>query len=483
MGKTLRAGACSGVAPLVVLRARCDKRAMTQSRPLWPDLRAVLALGLPLAGSHLAQFALAVTDTVMLGWYGVTDLAASVIGAAIYFAFFTFGLGFANAVMPMVAAAAASGQGQEVRRITRMGLWLSLGFSVVVLPVFWFSGAILTALGQPPEVVPLAQDYLRLMGLALPFALIVAVLKSYLAALGNTRAALVLTVLAVFLNIVLNYALIFGRLGAPELGVTGAALASIFVQIATALGLALYCARLPSLRVYTLFQRFWRPDWAAMGQVWRLGWPIGVALIAETGLFSAAAVMMGWIGTQELAAHGIAIEVTAMLFMVHMGFSNAATVLVGRAWGTGAQDVLHAQARAAFMASMGFAVVTMALYVAFAPQIVGLFLSPDDPARDAIIAIGASFLLVAAVFQLADGAQVMAMGLLRGVQDTRVPMVIAAFSYWGVGIPASYGLGIHLGYGGEGLWAGLVIGLALAAVLLMVRFWRGLGAQRLGKQR
>lgn len=448
---------------------------MTHRRPLLPDLRAVLVLGLPLAGSHLAQFALAVTDTIMLGWYGVTDLAASVIGAALYFAFFTFGLGFANAVMPMVAAAAANAQDTEVRRVTRMGLWLSLIYAALVLPLFWFSAPLLTLLGQPPEVVPLAEDYLRLMGLALPFALIVAVLKSYLAALGRTQMTLFVTVAAVFLNIALNWLLIFGNLGFPELGVTGAALASILVQVATVLGLGIYCAWLPDLRRFTLFQRFWRPDWQAMGQVWRLGWPIGVAMIAETGLFSAAAVMMGWIGTLELAAHGIALEVTAMLFMVHMGFSNAATVLVGRGWGTGDRVAMRAHARAAILVSMTFAAATIVLYVAFAPQIVGLFLSPADPLRDQIIVIGASFLLIAAVFQLTDGAQVVAMGLLRGVQDTRVPMIIAALSYWGVGLPASYVLAFPLGFGGEGLWAGLVVGLSVAACLLMWRFWRGPG--------
>jgi multidrug resistance protein, MATE family len=467
-------------APLPLARAPCHKGCMTDmtlppKRPFWPDLRAVLVLGLPLAGSHLAQFALAVTDTLMLGWYGVTDLAAAVIGAAIYFAFFTFGLGFANAVMPMVASAAASGREADVRRATRMGLWLSLAFSVVVLPVFWFSGAVLTALGQPADVVPLAQDYLRLMGLSLPFALVVAVLKNYLAALGRTQVALWLTVGAVFLNIALNWIFIFGNLGAPELGVTGAALASIAVQVATALGLAIYCARLPALSHYVLFQRFWRPDWQAMGQVWRLGWPIGVALVSETGLFSAAAVMMGWIGTMELAAHGIAIEITAMLFMVHLGFSNAATVVVGRAWGVQDQAGLRAGARAALLVSMVFALCTIALYYTFAPQIVGLFLSPTDPARDQIILIGASFLMIAAVFQLADGVQVVAMGMLRGVQDTKIPMIVAAFSYWGVGLPCSYVLGVWLGYGGEGVWAGLVVGLTMAAILLMWRFWRGPG--------
>lgn len=440
-----------------------------------PDLRKVLALGLPLAGSHLAQFMLAVTDTIMLGWYGVTDLAAGVLGAALFFAVFTFGSGFANAVMPMVATAAASDNDTEVRRATRMGLWLSIGFGVAALPLFWFSGVLLRALSQPAEVVPLAEAYMRILGFSLVPALCVMVLKNYLAALGRTQVALWVTVAAVVLNIGVNWVLIFGNLGAPELGVRGAAIATIIVNLATVAALAGYCAALPALRRYALFQRFWRPDWQAMGQVWRLGWPIGVALVAETALFSAAAVMMGWIGTHELAAHGIAIEITAMLFMVHLGFSNAATVLVGRARGQHDQTALRASARAAVTVSLTFAVATMMLYILAGPVLVGLFLSPDDPARGAIVAIGASILIVAAFFQLADGAQVMAMGLLRGVQDTRVPMLIAAFSYWGVGLPTSYILGIRLGFGGEGVWAGLVVGLSMAAVLLMARFWRGPG--------
>lgn len=449
---------------------------MNASLPIFStNLRRVLALGLPLAGSHLAQFMLAVTDTIMLGWYGVVDLAAGVLGAALFFAVFTFGTGFANAVMPMVATAASSGQETEVRRATRMGLWLSIAFGLGALPVFWFSGALLTLLGQPEDVIPLAEAYMRLLGFSLVPALIVMVLKNYLAALGHTQVALWITVAAVVLNIGLNWVLIFGNLGVPEMGVRGAAIATIAVNLVTAGALALYCALQPALKRYTLFQRFWRADWQAMGQVWRLGWPIGVALVAETALFSAATVMVGWIGTHELAAHGIALEITAMLFMVHLGFSNAATVLVGRARGLRDQEALRVGAKVAVAVSMAFATVTMILYFVAGPFLVGLFLSPDEPARATIIVIGASFLIVAAVFQLADGAQVMAMGLLRGVQDTRVPMLIAAFSYWGVGLPASYLFGITLGWGGEGVWAGLVVGLSAAAILLMLRFWRGPG--------
>lgn len=449
---------------------------MTAStRPLWPDIRAVLALGLPLAGSHMAQFMLAVTDTVMLGWYGVQDLAAGVIGAALFFAIFIFGSGFANAVMPMVATAAARNDPTEVRRATRMGLWLSIGFGVVFLPLFLLSGPILVMLRQPPEVIPLAEGYMGLIGYSLVPALVVMVLKSYLAALGRMRVVLALTLAAVFVNIFLNWVFIFGNLGAPELGVRGAALASIGVQLVTALGLMGYCAWQPALRVHALFQRFWRADGQALGQVWRVGWPIGVALVAETALFAATAIMMGWLGAHQLAAHGIAVEITALLFMVHLGLSNAATVLVGRARGRCDQAALRAGARAGVIVSMSFALATMLVYVLFGPFLVGLFLAPDEPARGQIIAIGAALLIVAALFQLADGAQVMGMGLLRGVQDTRVPMWIAAFSYWGLGLPVAYLFGFTFGWQGEGVWAGLVVGLSAAAVALMWRFWRGPG--------
>ena len=438
-----------------------------------PHLRTLLALGLPLVGSHVAQFALQITDTVMLGWYSVDALAAGVLGATVFFTLFIFGSGFANAVMPMVASAAAAARDDEVRRATRMGLWLSAGFGLAVMAPMWWSEPILRLLGQPGQVAADTEGYLRIAGWGMVPALIVMVLKSYLAALGRTQVVLWATVAAVFVNIWLNWLFIFGNAGAPEMGVRGAALASLLVQALSAVGLLAYAALLPGLRRYTLLARWWRPDWLAMRQVFRVGWPIGLALLAESGLFAATAIMMGWIGTRELAAHGIAIEITALVFMVHMGLSNAATVMVGRARGRGDAVALRDGAKVSVVVSLAVALVTVAVYLAVPGFLVGLFIAPDDPQRPAIIAIGTGLIVVAALFQLADAAQVMAMGLLRGVQDTRGPMVIAAVSYWAVGIPASYVLGITLGFEGPGIWAGLVIGLTLAAALLMRRFWRG----------
>jgi MATE family multidrug resistance protein len=433
--------------------------------------RALLTLGLPLIGSHLAQMALHVTDTVMLGWYGVVELASVVLGASAFFIVFILGSGFGQAVMPMVAQALGRGDEVQVRRDTRMGLWLSIGFGIACYPVFWWSGTILLALGQQPDVSALAQDYLRIAGLGMLPALLVMALKSYLAALERTQVVLWITVTAVVLNAAINYALIFGNWGAPEMGVRGAAIASVLTQVVTFVALGFYAHWQPELRRFSLFQRFWRPDWQAMLQVYRLGWPIGLTGLAEGGMFQASAIMMGWIGTVELAAHGIALEVTALAFMVHLGLSNAATVRVGRAMGQNNAQSLRDGAKVALLLSLGFGVSMVVLFVALPTQIVALFLDRANPAAGAIIAFGTVLLALSALFQMVDATQAMAMGFLRGMQDTRVPMWIAALSYWGLGIPASYVLAFPLGFGGPGLWMGLTVGLSVAAALLMWRFW------------
>jgi multidrug resistance protein, MATE family len=434
--------------------------------------RETLVLGLPLIGSHLAQMALHVTDTVMVGWYGVVPLAAVVLGASSFFIVFVVGSGFAKAVMPMVATAMGQGDEVQVRRDTRMGLWLSIGYGIVMFPVFWWSKAILLALAQQPDVASLAQDYLRIAGFGLVPALCVTVLQSYLAALHRTQVVLWVTLVAVAVNIAVNWVLIFGNWGFPELGVRGAAIATLTVQVLSLLILSLYAGLLPDLRRFHLFQRFWRPDWHAMGQVFRLGVPIGLTGLAEGGMFQASALMMGWIGTVELAAHGIALEVAALTFMMHVGLSSSATIRIARFDGAGDRTALRQAAKVAVVLSFAVALASVALFLAVPGAIVSLFIDMSKPESAAILAYGSVLLMVAAVFQLGDGMQVMALGLLRGVRDTKVPLLLAAVSYWLIGIPMSYVLAFPMGYGGVGLWLGLVVGLACASGSLMWRFWR-----------
>lgn len=432
---------------------------------------ATLALGLPLIGSHLAQMSLHVVDTVMMGWYGIPDLAAMVIATSLFFVVFIFGSGFANAVMPMVAQSVGAGDETAVRRATRMGLWLSIGFGLLTYPLFWYARPLLLALGQAPDVAALGQDYLRIGGLGMIPALVIMAIKSYLAALGRTQVVLWVTVAAIPANGALNYALIFGNWGAPEMGIEGAAIASVAVQLASMAALLAYAGLLPELRKYNLFQRFWRADYAAMGQVFRLGWPIGVTLLAESGLFAATAVMMGWIGTIELAAHGITLEITALAFMVHLGLSNAATIRTGHAHGARDFAGLRDGARVVIGLSLGFALVVIATFLTLPRALISLFLDTNAPEAPQILAFGVTLMAISALFQLADAMQVIALGLLRGIHDTRVPMIAAAISYWGIGMPAAYVLAFVLGFGGIGLWLGLTLGLACAAVTLLWRFW------------
>lgn len=435
-------------------------------------IRAILILGLPLIGSHLAQFAVHVVDTIMLGWYDLTALAASVLATSFFFVIFIMGSGFAFAVMPMVAEAAEQDDALRIRRVTRMGMWLSVFYAVVVLPPMIWSGPVLQRLGQTEELAGLAQEYLRIAGFGLFPALLVMVLKSYLASMERTQVVLWVTVAAIGVNGGLNWLLIFGNWGFPELGLRGAALASVVTQLLTFMAMALFASRAAGLREHALFQRIWRPDPDALRAVFRLGWPIGLTNLAESGMFSASALIIGLIGKLPLAAHGIALQIASATFMIHIGLSQAVTVRAGRALGRRDVTGLGRGGLAGVGLSLAVVGVTMVAFLGMPELLIRGFIAPDEPQRAAILLIGAQLLAVAALFQLVDAGQVMALGVLRGIQDTRVPMVLAAVSYWVMGIPASYILGITLGYGGVGVWLGLVIGLAFATVLLWWRFLR-----------
>mgnify|MGYP002714678701 CR=1 FL=1 len=322
-------------------------------------------------------------------------------------------------------------------------------------------------------VAELAQEYLRIAGFGLVAVLCQLTLASYLAAMERTQVVLWITLAGLPLVVFLNWVLIFGNLGAPEMGVRGAAIVAIVVQFLQLGAIAGYAAWLPAARRHHLFQRFWRPDWAEMRQVFALGLPIGLTMVAEGGLFVGSNIMMGWIGTQELAAHGIALQITAIAFMAHLGLSNAATIRVGQAKGRNDPAFMRDAAMTVTWMSLAFACLTIVLFLTAAVPLVRLYLDPSDPQAGAIIRIGAGLLFFAALFQLADALQVLALGFLRGVHDTRVPMWIAGFSYWVVGMPVAWGLAFPLGFGPAGLWLGLCAGLTLAAALLLARFWQG----------
>jgi MATE family multidrug resistance protein len=381
--------------------------------------RALLRLAVPLILSNLAGFAIHMTDVLLMGWYDVTALAGMVLASSFYFIVFITGSGFAVAVMPLVAKAAQEGNATEVRRVTRMGLWLTAAYAAVALPALLLSGSIFAALGQDPEVAAYAARYLAIAGWMIVPALAIAVMRSFLSALEHAGAILWITVGIAVLNALLAYALIFGRWGAPEMGIEGAAWAALVTNSVGALALLAYAVwRLPE---YRLLQRLWRVDPQAMGRVFRLGWPISGQLLAEVGLFASSAILVGWVGAVPLAAHGVALQLASLTFMLHLGISQAATVRAGQALGRGDRDGLRQGALAAIALSAGFALATSAAFVLWPEALLGLFIDPADPARPEVLAVGTTLLLLAAVFQLFDGLQGPGHRPPARIQDTPCP--------------------------------------------------------------
>jgi len=445
---------------------------MTRPRH-WPELLALLGLGLPLIGANLARLLIGVSDTVIVGRYGIDELAALVLATSYHFILFMLGSGYAIGLMGVLAAALARDDEVEVRRATRMTLWLSALHAVAVLPLMWWSGPILGVLGQEPRVAALAQEFLRLYGFAVVPLLWGMALNSYLATLGRANVVLWATLAGLPVNVLLNLAFVFGRWGAPELGVAGSALAGLIVNWVQVAGLLAYALWLPRARRFDLGRNPWRFDREAFLRVLRLGLPVGLTLVAEIGMFTGANLMMGWLGPVALAAHGIALQLAGLAFMIHLGLGSAATIRVGEAAGRRDTRRIRESAWAAIGLSAAVAGLAAALFVLAPGMLAGLYLDPAKPGSPAILALTGELLLWAGLFQLADGQQAVALGLLRGIQDTRAPMLIAAVAYWLVGLPAGYAAGFLLGFGPAGIWFGLLAGLATAAVLLMRRFWRG----------
>lgn len=429
----------------------------------------LLKLGLPLVGANVAGFSIHMTDTIMLGWYSVTSLAAATVATGLWFVIFIIGAGFGRAVTPMVAEAVEQGDEVRARRVTRMALWLSAIYSALLIVPFMYGETVLLAIGQEPSVAAQGGLYLRIAVLGMFPAMGAQVMRSYLGALEMTAVQLWITLAALAANAVVNYALIFGNLGAPELGIEGAAIASVLIQILQVIALIVYTQRKnPQAE---LFRRIWRIDIEAMGQVFRLGLPIGLTSFAEGGLFVGSSIMMGWIGEIELAAHGIAMQLTAFMFMFHVGMSEAATIRASRQFGARDEVELRRGAKAAYGVSLSFGVLVVVLYLLMPGVFVSLFIDPSDPARDAVLALGIVLVMLSALFQFVDAAQIVALSVLRGVQDTGVPMWLAIISYWVIGIPASYAMAFSLDLGPVGLWLGLTVGLGVAALLLSQRFW------------
>lgn len=446
--------------------------ASAQNNSWSTHFRATLALGLPIIGTQLAQMGINFIDTLMLGWLGAEVLAASVLATTLFFVVVVVGFGLGAAVMPLAAQAAGENDTRSIRRSVRMGLWIVAIYSALMMPILWNVEAILLAAGQKPDLSAMAQEYVRYAQWSIFPVLIVSVLRSYLSALERMQVILWVTLLGVAVNAFLNYAFIFGNFGMPRMELAGAGIATLITNILSAIVIVLYCLKALDLREHEIFVRLWRPDWVAFRDVLRLGFPISLTLLAEVGLFSAASIMMGWIGTIELASHGIALQITSIAFMIPLSFAQVGTVRLGRAIGRKDPAGVNRSGMVVLALGVGFACFSAMVFLMFPAPLISMYLDKINPDAALIIAYGTPLLAVAAAFQIVDTLQVLGAGLLRAMKDTRVPMYIAMFSYWGVGLPAAYIFGFVFEFDGPGVWAGLATGLSVAAILMNWRYYR-----------
>jgi len=435
--------------------------------PRKAELSELFRLAVPVAGVQVGMMLMGVVDTIMVGHVSPADLAAVALGNIYFFASAVFGMGLLFALDPVVSQAVGAGDGEAVARAVQRGLLLAVGLTGVAALLLSVAEPALTLLRQPPEVIPKAAGYARatIPGI-LPFYLFV-VLRQTLQAQGRVLPILAAIVVANLANVLFNWVLVYGNLGAPALGAVGSGWASSLsrgVMALSLLGIAWVLLR-PHVRPFRPESMRWKP----MVRMLRLGAPIGAQMAMEYGAFGLAGLLMGLLGTIAVAGHQIALNLAALTFMVPWGVSQATAVLVGR--GVGAEDPDRARRAAVGGLILGAGFMTLTMVVFFTvPGPLARIYSGDPP----VLALAATLLPIAAVFQVFDGIQVVALGILRGVGDTRAPMILNLLGFWAVGLP----LGIALAFPGEmgphGLWWGLAAGLAVVAVLLLARTRRRL---------
>ena len=448
------------------------------------EARATLALAWPIALTNLSGVALLLTDSMVVGRLGAEALAAITIGVNLFWALQAPTFGLALAAAPLLAQARGAarrvdaprrGWMREMRRSARQALWAIGALTVPTWALLWHAEPLLLASGQEPAIAALAADYLRAFMWGMPLFGAFIVLRGFLAAMERPGMALLVAFAGVAVNAFLVWSLVFGAFGAPRMGVAGAGLASALVDLFMVLALLALMARDRQLRRFRLLGRIWRPDWPRFREVFRVGLPIAGQMWLEIGLFAGAALVIGLLGAVPVAAHAVAVQVAAATFMVPLGIGQAATARVGLAAGAGDAAGAARAGSVAVVLGSGFMAMTALAIVAGSGVLPWLFLGADDADAPAVAAGAATLLVIAGLFQLADGVQVVAAGALRGLRDTRVPMLLAAFGYWVIGLPVGLALGFPLGLGASGVWIGLAVGLAVVAAL-MLRRWRRMAA-------
>jgi MATE family, multidrug efflux pump len=431
------------------------------------EARATLLLAIPITIGQLSQMLMGITDTVMVGRVGTVPLAASAFGIGVFNVFFIIGVGLLTPVAVFASRARGAGRHDEAGEYLRHGLLVAFVSGAAEIVLIIFLGMHLTWFGQPPEVLAAVNPFFLLIGFSLLPSLAYLALRQFAESMGRPWVPVLIILGGVALNAALNWVFIYGHLGVTALGLTGSGIATL---ISRTFGSAAIFAW---LRLDPAMRSAWPRHWFApvsgerLRRMMSVGLPAAGCLLFESGAFAAATVMMGWLGAIALAAHQIAINCAALTFMVALGISMAVGMRTSAAVGAGEHPRLRPIWVGGAVMGAAFALVLTAVFLAYGREISAFFIK--DPQ---VISMSTSLLVVAAVFQIFDGNQVINSAALRGITDVKVPALITFVAYWLIALPVGYLLGIRWGYGPTGIWSGLAAGLAAAAVMLGFRFYR-----------
>lgn len=415
--------------------------------------------------NNVAVAGMSFTDTVMAGQLTAHDLAAVAIGSAFHVFFYLTGLGVLMAMSPLVAHAYGAGLNARVGTLGRQALWLSQGIAIVLIVPMLFVKPILTAIGIAPDIVPKASGFVYAISCGVPGVMAFLALRFVSEGIGWTRPIMYTALVGLVSNVVGCYVFMYGKLGFPALGAVGTGVSSALVMWLMFFVMLSYVARHRAYRPYSLFARFERPDPATLREILALGLPFCGAVISEGALFVAAAFLMGGMGATVVAAHQIALNYAALMFMIPLSLHSATTIHVGHALGAGRPAAARLAGFVGIALCGGFMACSAVVIVFLGEHIAAVYTNDA-----AVRTLAAGLLLMAAIFQVSDGLQIGSAGALRGFKDAKIPMLLALFAYWVIGFPLAYGLGVALGFGPTYVWVGLIAGLTACAVLLNLRY-------------
>jgi MATE family multidrug resistance protein len=431
---------------------------------------ALARLTAPLAAAFIAEMAMSVTDTLIVGHLGSVQLGAVGLTANLVFLGLSVSMHVLSIVGVLVAQNHAAGDDAAAAHAVRMGFWVATLVSVPAMLFCWYIAPVLRLFQQQPDVIVHAEAYARTVMWCLPSYLYFTVLRNFVTSLSRANSIMVITFASVPLNFAANYVLVFGAFGFPAMGVAGAGVGTSFVCAVMFLAIAWHVWRDPTLRAFHVFADLLTPHWQSFREILRVGWSAGAISAVEGGLFATVSVLLGVIGANALAAGQIAFSCITVPFMVVYALSTAASVRVAHGVGSGSMTAAQQAGRLSIAFGLCYMAAVAVVLWLFPDLLAGLFLEDANPDSAEVAGLAAAFLAIAAVFQIFDGTQIVVIGALRGFKDTTVPFFIGLVGYWAVGLGSGYVFAFELGHGGIGLWWGLALGLAASASLLVLRF-------------